>query len=173
MNSHLRQGRMPKKSEYRGYVDWMNLKFNETQSEFDSDQKNTIELEEDVKTLHKRVKKLENKSVTQDSQINELKFRTNLVPFANNIKDILGHLRKELDEIDYVQSVSYTPLDEGSLEILIIHKSEDRVLALQSIRKRVLNVRKAFPDIQFEPVLLHISEVQPDHIAGTKQILQK
>lgn len=161
-----------KQFQYAEYLEQMKLKFARSQYKRGSEQKSTIELEEDLKTLTKKVKTLEIKVTSHDSMINELEFRTNLIPFADNIDDILRYLQKELSDIDYIQSVSYAPLDEGSIQIIIIHKSEDRVLALQSIRKKVLNVRKAFPDIQFEPVLLHISEVQPDHVAGTKQILQ-
>ena len=136
-------------------------------------QKGTSELEEDVKVLSKKIKKLEIKVVTHDSKIEELDFRTNLIPFTDNIDDILEYLQTELSEIKYIQNVSYVPVDGSTIEIIIVHSLEDRVTALQSIRKKVLNVRIAFPDIHFNPILLHTSEVQSDHTHGTKQIFQK
>ncbi len=156
--------------EYLRWMDEMRQKF---LSEYvDREEKSTSELYEDVKTLTKKLHVLESKVTSHDSLIEELEFRTNSIPFEKNLDDMVSYIQKDFEELEFVTGVHYVPLEGGTFQLIVIHNMENRVKALQLIRKKFLDIENAFSDVDFQQVLLHRNEVQPDHLMGTKPIFQ-
>ena len=86
---------------------------------------------------------------------------------------VLNYVTKTFKELDFVTEIHYTPLEDGIFELTVIHNMKDRVEALESTHKKFLSVESAFSDVDFEMILLHKDEIQPDHLMGTKPIFSK
>ena len=164
---------LDKQNQYNEYLFQMQQKFAREQLKHENVPKTSTKLQDDLNLLTKKVQTLETKVYSHDTMIEELEFRTNLVPFEKNLNDILGYVEKDLKDLDFIVNLYYSPLEENTLEIVIIHNLPDRVKALGLVRKKLVNMRNAFPEVNFQPLLLHKDEVQPDHLMGTKQIIQK
>ena len=133
----------------------------------------TLGLQEDVKALGRKFSQLEDKVSLHDSLIEELEFRINSTPFEKNIDEILHYATNTFNELDSVAKIHYAPLEGNILQLIVIHDMKDRVRALKLTQNKLRNIEDAFSDMDFELVLLHSDEVQPDHLMGTKPAFSK
>ena len=136
-------------------------------------QQSTLELREDVDTLGTKLRLLEAKISIHGAAIEELEFRANSAPFEKHLDEVLNYVTETFKELDFVTEIHYTPLEDGIFELTVIHNMKDRVEALESTHKKFLSVESAFSDVDFEMILLHKDEIQPDHLMGTKPIFSK
>ena len=123
-----------------------------------------------IKTLAKKIRVLERKISIQGSLIDELEFKANLTPHEEKIDEILNCASGMFKGMDFVTKLYYIPLDDGTLEMIIIHNLDDRVKALELTQEKIIGIENVFPSTPFQMLLLHVSEVQPEHLLGAMQI---
>ena len=136
-------------------------------------QQDTLELREDVNTLGQKLRLLEAKVSVHSATINTLEFKVNSAPFEKHLDEVLNYVTETFKELDFVTEIHYAPLEDRIFELTVIHNMKDRVEALESTHKKFLSVESAFSDVDFEMILLHKDEIQPDHLMGTKPIFSK
>ncbi|MCY4490560.1 MAG: hypothetical protein OXC46_03735 [Thaumarchaeota archaeon] len=133
----------------------------------------TSDLSTSIKTLAKKIRVLETKISIQGSLIGELEFKANLTPHDEKIDEILNYTSGMFKGMDFVTGLYYIPLDDGTLYMIIIHNLDDRVKALELIQEKLIAMEDVFARTSFQLLLLHVSEVQPVHLLGAKQITLK
>ena len=131
------------------------------------------DLHASVETLAKKIRALEARTSIHGSLIDELEFKVNLTPHEEKIDKVLNCAREAFKNLDFVTSLHYIPLENGTLRMIIIHELDDRVKALDLTQDKQMDVERAFKSMSFQMLLLHVSEVRPDHLLGTKQIIPK
>ena len=136
-------------------------------------QQSTQELRGDVETIGTKVRLLENIISMHDTRIEELEFRADSTPFENHLDEILNYVTKTFQELDFVTEIHYAPLENKVFELTVIHTMNDSVEALKSTNKKFLSIENTFFDVNFEMVLLHKDEIQPDHLMRTKPVFSK
>lgn len=133
----------------------------------------SLELQNDINTLAKKLNFLEAKVSMQDSLIKELEFKINSVPFEKNIDDILNYVTDTFTKLDFITKIYYKPVEDDSLKLIVIHNKEDRAKAFVTIHDKLLNVEDVFPNVNFRFLLLHSDEVMPSHLMSTTLIFPK
>lgn len=131
------------------------------------------DLHANVKELDKKICALEARTSIHSSLIDELEFKVNLASHEEKIDEILKCTRGMFKDLDFVTGLYYIPLEDGTLRVIIIHDLDDRVKALKRTQEKQMDVERAFEGTSFQMLLLHASEVRPDHLLGAKPVIPK
>ncbi|MCE9616813.1 MAG: hypothetical protein K8Q88_00405 [Nitrosarchaeum sp.] len=143
-----------------GYkIHYTNLQYPEQQK------KSTTPLEEEVHLMSDRQLALE-------SRVESLEFKSNIASIQDKITKIEDFTNKVFSDIPIIVNASYRPSSSG-LIILLIHNSDDVSSAIDQIQKGIFKLEEAFPNIYFEPWVLHVTEVQNQHLKQSKTIFQR
>lgn len=129
-------------------------------------------IETNIQSLDERVHKIEDWQEDVESRLEDVSFKVNITPLKDKIDRVENYITKTFSDISYIKHISYSPITDG-LGVMIVHESDDKVEALNQIEKRLSTLEEAFPDIYFEPWVLHISEINAEHLKNMKTVMQK
>lgn len=119
--------------------------------------------------LNRKLELLNLVSTTQDTS--NFVVSADISKYKVNIKAIEKVISTSFSSISNIQKVSYIPQKEG-WKLIIIHNLEDKAEALNQIEEKILEIEQILPNMDFEPWILHLSEVEPHHTIGAKTILE-
>ena len=125
-----------------------------------------------VTPLEDEVHLLKDQHFALESRVDSLEFKSNISPIQDKIGRIEDFTNKIFSEIPIITNVSYRPSSSG-LTIIVIHNSDDVSNAIDQIQKGISKLEEAFPNIYFEPWVLHITEVRNEHLQQSKTIFQR
>jgi len=92
-------------------------------------------------------------------QVSELKRRSGAPP-DREVADLAGRV---FSDIQAVTGVSYRPEPSGMI-FVIVHEANNITDVLDQIQEGVAMLEEEFPDMHFEPWVLHTTEVQKEHL---------
>jgi len=119
--------------------------------------------------LNRKLESLNLVSTTKDTS--NFVVSADISKYKLNIEVIEKVISTSLSTIPNIQKVSYIPQKEG-WKLIIIHSIEDRAEALNQIEEKILEIEQILPNMDLEPWILHLSEVDPHHAIGAKTILE-
>jgi len=125
-----------------------------------------------LSTLSERVHKVEDRLDLTDSKIEDLEFQINISKFRERIDKVEDFVSKLFAVVNKIRNVSYQPTEEG-LRIIVIHEFEDRIEVIEQTEKIFRQIEDTFPEIHFEPIILHLDEFESDSLKKTRTILQR
>ena len=123
--------------------------------------------------MEDRVSKLESRMERQEHATEELQFRANSGFSQERIDKVVEYMEGAFGELEGVEQVRYLILDDGTWRVLAIHSIEDRVEALKRVCKKSVQVERAFGDMDVLSLVMHKTEVLPEHLAGTKEVFAR
>lgn len=132
----------------------------------------TKELEVRVASLESRVNSIEEWKSETEVKYEQLRYETNLKPIEEKVPKIAEYFRTRISEIDFVKALYFRPIPKG-VSILFVHDLDDRVAAMDELVKVVTELEDCFPDIYFETMILHESEISPYMLHDKKLVFQK
>lgn len=116
---------------------------------------------------------LEKRLDRQERASRELEFRINSGSGQDRLDDIAARMESAFGELGHVVQVHYAVLPGGTWHVIAVHTMNDRVRALNTIVEKAIQVEDAFQNLDVVPVVLHLNEVLPEHLARTKVIFVK
>ena len=122
-----------------------------------------------IQPLEKTVKELKDKCMVLESRVESLEFQNNISPIKNKIDKIEEFLATVFGEVLNITRLYYTPTSDG-LTLIIIHTFDKTSEALPEIRKCIFRLKQVYPEIFFEPWVLHTSEIKAEHLYGSKNV---
>jgi len=120
-----------------------------------------------------RMSRLERRMERQERATEELRFRVNSGFSQERIDKVVEYMEGAFGELEGVEQVRYLILDDGTWRVLAIHSIEDRVEALKRVCKKSVQVERAFGDMDVLSLVMHKTEVLPEHLAGTKAVFAR
>ena len=117
-----------------------------------------------------RVSRLESRMERQERATDELRFRANSGFSQERIDKVVEYMEGAFGELEGVEQVRYLILEDGTWRVLAIHSMEDRVEALKRVCKKSVQVERAFGGMDVLSLVMHKTEVLPEHLAGTKAV---
>lgn len=123
-------------------------------------------------SLIDEVHTIKDRQLALESRVDSLEFKTNISPIQNKIDKIEEFTKRVFFDIPIIVNISYKPSSSG-LILLAIHNSDNISNAIDQIHKGISKLEDAFPTVYFEPWVLHITEVQNQHIQNAKTIFQR
>ncbi len=87
--------------------------------------------------------------------------------------DIIKRLIRELfNKIEPVRTISYRQ-SGNKLILVIVYDNQDHESMFDQIEDELIRLENVLPEYEFEPWILHNSELEERHLHGAKTILQK
>ena len=120
-----------------------------------------------------RVSKLERRMECQERATDELRFRANSGFSQERIDKVVEYMEGAFGELEGVEQVRYLILEDGTWRVLAIHSMEDRVEALKRVCKKSVQVERAFGGMDVLSLVMHKTEVLPEHLTGTKAVFAR
>ena len=109
-------------------------------------------------------------SVLQGTQ---RRFESATMPALQENTDAMEQLIVTLfNDIEYVQTISYRQSDDKFI-LVIVYDSHEHEKAFDQIEDGLIKLEDVLPEYEFEPWILHSSELEEWHLHGTKTILQQ
>lgn len=129
--------------------------------------------------LDKRFDRMEQKhdrmEQKHDTLEHELKFRLNVIEQKLNVTssdNIVAFAKAVFTTLKIIEQVHITPIQYG-FQFIIIHNAETAPEAISQTRAGMNMLEDAFPDLYFERLVLHTSEVHEEHLQQAKLILER
>lgn len=145
-----------------------------------SDQDSNIDVEllrthspEVSETVEDRVSKLEKRMERQEHATGKLQFLANAGLSQDHIDRVVEYMESAFGEMDGLEEVHYMISEDGAWHVIAIHAMEDRVEAWKGVCKKSVEVENAFDNMDVLPLVMHKTEVLPEHLAGTKAVFAK
>ena len=120
-----------------------------------------------------RLSGLERRMERQERATEELRFRANSGFSQELIDKVVECMEGAFGQLEGVEQVRYLILRDGTWRVLAIHSMEDRVEALKRVCRKSVQVERAFGGVDVSSLVMHRTEVLPEHLAGTKAVFDR
>jgi len=90
---------------------------------------------------------------------------------VDTLTELEREIKKRFAGLHYLNFVVLNPISNG-IAVTFVHESEDKVKALHEFIDILMNIEDDFPDINFEPAIMGITEFEQLHLQGIKIIFK-
>ena len=130
---------------------------------------NTLVKQKILRTDQKQIGILKNQILELEKRLETLEFQSNVPTPRNTIEIAVKDIFSEMSTIVNV----YSRPTQSGLVLIVGHNSEDISNPLHQTQQGIVELEEKFPNIDFDPWILHLKEIQDEHIHLSKLIFSK
>ncbi len=122
-----------------------------------------------LRTSQKQIDVLKKQILELEERLESLEFQSNVPTSRNKIEIAIKDIFSQMSTIVNV----YSRPTQSGLVLIVGHNSEDISNPLRQTQQGIVELEEKFPNIDFDPWILHLKEIQDEHIHLSKLIFNK
>ena len=122
-----------------------------------------------LQTIQKQIDVVRGQLLELEERLESLEFQSNAPTSRNEIEIAVKDIFSQMPTIVSV----YSRPTQAGLVLIVGHNSEDISNPFRQIQQGIVKLEKKFPNVDFEPWILHLKEIQDEHLHLSKLIFKK